>query len=61
MGAYSSFNLETAPFLIVHDSLDGVYMLNFSERTKTPIYGHQDCKSKWAEPDPDMSEEDSSG
>ncbi len=40
MGAYSSFNLEAAPFLIVHDRIDGVYMLNFSQRTKTPIYEH---------------------
>lgn len=30
MIAYSSFNLESAPFLIVHDRLDGVYILNFA-------------------------------
>lgn len=60
MTAYSSFNLEAAPFLVVHDRLDGVYMLNFSQRTKTSIYGHHYCKSKWAEPDL-SEEEDSSG
>lgn len=58
MIAYSSFNLEAAPFLVVHDRLDGLYILNFSQRTKTPIYGHRYCKSKWAEPD--VSEEEDS-
>lgn len=47
MGAYSSFNYETAPFIIVHDRLDGVYMLHFLQRTKTMIKGHEGCERKW--------------
>lgn len=39
-GAYSSFNLEIAPFLIIHDKLDGLYMLNFDAGTKTSILKH---------------------
>lgn len=62
MGAYSSFNVEIAPFIIIHDKLDGVYILHFFQKTKTPVIAHRNnCKRKKHEqPDSELEEEDSS-
>jgi hypothetical protein len=38
MGAYSSFSLDTAPHIVIHDKLGGLYILNFTKRTKHPIW-----------------------
>lgn len=60
MQAYSNFNYEAAPFLVIHDRLDGIYMLRFTQEVaKVPIAGHS-CTSIAAEqPSLSESEEDS--
>lgn len=40
MGAYSTFDLDKSPFIVVHDMLHGLYMLDFVKKKKTLILGH---------------------
>ena len=63
MGAYSGFNYEVAPFIIIHDRLDGLYMLHFTYKSKTPILSHRGCQQlsiSSVEPDSYSEEEESS-
>ena len=43
MGAYSNFDFDKSPFIVVHDKLNGLYMLDFVKKKKTLILGHSNC------------------
>ena len=43
MGAYSNFDFDKSPFIVVHDKLNGLYMLDFVKKKKTLILGHTNC------------------
>jgi hypothetical protein len=44
MGPYSHFDFDKAPFIVVHDLQDGLYMFDMKTKQKTSILGHYNCK-----------------
>jgi len=66
VGPYSHFDFDKAPFIVVHDLQDGLYMFNMVTKQKTSILGHSNCKiekerSHTIESEPDLSDGDQSG
>jgi hypothetical protein len=59
-GAYSNFNLEIAPYLVIHDRLDGLYVLDFDNLTKTTIIKINSCQHRFDEQESESSSDEQS-